>query len=122
MSNRTAYNRLQAETRRQQSEILRRFKEANPEVYERLLKKAQEEIEAESRMAPLELLNLKRPVIRHTLPQTSPYNPSEHHYLIHTKDEWNTPHLSTSRASFQLLQPKKFSTSFTAVIRNSQAR
>ena len=52
MSNRTAYNKLQAEVRQQQAETLRRFREDNPEAYERLLKKAQEEIEAETTTTP----------------------------------------------------------------------
>lgn len=104
MSNRQAYNKLQAKERRRQAETLKHFREQNPEDYERLLKRAQEELKAEESLTPLERLNL-----RHSTPTTtvSPeelerrikaldtlvYNIQERHYYIHTKDEWNTPHL-----------------------------
>ena len=52
MPNRKGYAKLQAETRRQQSETLRAFKESNPEAYERLLKRAQEELTEETTTQP----------------------------------------------------------------------
>jgi len=50
--NRPAYNKLQAETRRQQAETLRRFQEASPEQYAKLLERAKQELEEETPTRP----------------------------------------------------------------------
>jgi len=50
--NRPTYNKLQAEVRRKQAETLRQFKESNPEIYERLLVQAREELSEEESTIP----------------------------------------------------------------------
>jgi len=50
--NRPAYNKLQAEARKQQAETLRRFKEQNPERYTELLERAKEELNEEASTTP----------------------------------------------------------------------
>ena len=102
--NKPAYNKLQTAERHRQAETLRLFREADPDAYGRLLKRAKEELKAEESMTPIERLNLRRSVPVNAI---SPeelrqriatqdlriYNPQERHYYIHTKDEWSTPHL-----------------------------
>jgi len=92
--NRPAYNKMQADIKKQQAKTLQKFRESNPKAYERLLKKAREEVETEFSMTPLERLNVLRPVVKHTLPAKEfSYNPQERHYYIYTRDDWNKEHL-----------------------------
>jgi len=97
---RKGYSKLQAEERRRQSEVLQRFREVNPEAYERLLKRAQEEVEVEKTMSPLERLQARRPVTTTSRGALTTeeidkivYNPKERHYYVHTKDEYGKEHL-----------------------------
>ena len=101
---RKGYAKLQTEVRKQQSETLRRFHEQNPEAFERLLKRAQEELKAEESLSPIERLDLRRGTPTTTIrPEELErriaaldariYDPQERHYYVHTKDEWGTPHL-----------------------------
>jgi len=97
---RPEYAKLQADIRRRQTEALQRFKDADPEAYERLLKQAREEVKVEETMSPLERLQSRRPDV-HTArgALTSEeidkivYDPKERHYYIRTKDEWGKDHL-----------------------------
>lgn len=91
---RKGYSKLQAQARRDSSEMLRRFKEQNPEKYAELLNKAKYEVEHNTEP--------ERHVTRYTLPtrtltieelEERIYIPEERHFLIQAKDKWEGKHL-----------------------------
>ena len=81
------YHKLQAQARRESSDMLQRFRELYPEKYAELLAKAKQEV---NEPTP------ERPVVKYTIPKRSLNIDALHtepHYYIHTKDAFGDEHL-----------------------------
>ena len=83
---RKAYSQLYAKDRRRSSEMLRHFKEANPEAYERLLARARQELDAEKTLTPLQRLNAPRTLRPFNDLDDLIFLPGTRHYFILTSD------------------------------------